>query len=64
MSDDYRDDPRWKLSEVDADYWKAEKKPPPETPAGLPVELAQPPTWCSLYVNGRPVATWYRASAD
>lgn len=52
-------DPGWMLAEYDAAEWGRRGVKPPDTPPG-DAELAQPPIWATLYVGGRPVATWFR----
>lgn len=54
---DWRDDPGWKLTAYAPELWSEADAPDRPT---AEAELAQPPVWASLYVDGKMVATWRR----
>lgn len=57
---DWRKDERWRLQSFDeAAYANTKTKRPPDKPPPT-AELANDPAWCSVYRQGRIVATWLR----
>lgn len=53
---DWRKDERWRLVSWDTDAYKTQ---PPAMPPKT-AEIANDPAWCSVYRQGRIVATWLR----
>lgn len=63
---DWRDDPGWTLLSWNADYWQSEPtaKPPPQAElAGAGADAPGGGAWAAVFVDHRPVAHWFRATA-